>query len=497
MKVIATTRYNFLLVFFVALGSFTYGFNSSIMGTVFGLPSFYSYFNLDTTGPKVRYANDIIGATQGLYSGGGIFGCCLIAWLADKLGRKRAVQLVCTICVVSAILQAAAVHIGMLLVGRFFNGLGAGMMNVVVPLYQSEISPPGNRGRLVGSHGFLIVVGYSVAGWTGLGCYFETDPEIQWRLCLALQVVAPLLLFVGTPWMPESPRWLIQHQHDEKALEILCNLHCNPDDTENTAAREECHNIRSQLQLDATMPQGMIATLKVPSYRKRFLIGLFVQCVAQSTGVLVINNYQILLYKGLGITGWLPLMPYAIYASWAAILNWAGSMVVDRVGRIRMLTIGVVGCGLMVSCEAAMVATYGGTSNRVGNGFGVLFLFVFVTFYGSCVDAISYVYCSEIFPTSLRAQGMGFSIIGLFAMTLIYTQSAPTAFAHIGWRFYLVFILVPIGGAPVMYFFFPETKGLSLEEVGQLFGDEVSEDMTQEQYRNEKQEVAGTKMEQV
>jgi predicted MFS family arabinose efflux permease len=63
-------------------------------------------------------------ATQGLYSGGGIFGCCLIAWLADKLGRKRAVQLVCTICVISAILQAASVHIAMLLVGRFLNGLG-------------------------------------------------------------------------------------------------------------------------------------------------------------------------------------------------------------------------------------------------------------------------------------------------------------------------------------------------------------------------------------
>jgi hypothetical protein len=56
----------------------------------------------------------------------------------------------------------------------------------------------------------------------------------------------------------------------------------------------------------------------------------------------VINNYQIILYQGLGITGWLPLMLYAIYASWAAFLNWVGSMIVDRVGRIRMLTIGIV-----------------------------------------------------------------------------------------------------------------------------------------------------------
>jgi hypothetical protein len=72
----------------------------------------------------------------------------------------------------------------------------------------------------------------------------------------------------------------------------------------------------------------------------------------------------------------------------------------------------------MVACEAAMVARYGGTSNAIGNGFGVLFLFLFVTFYGSCVDAITYVYCSELFPTNLRAQGVALSVMGLFAMTL-------------------------------------------------------------------------------
>lgn len=72
----------------------------------------------------------------------------------------------------------------------------------------------------------------------------------------------------------------------------------------------------------------------------------------------------------------------------------------------------------MVACEAAMVAVYGGTTNRVGNSFGVLFLFLFVTFYATCVGPISYVYCAEIFPTRMRAQGMALSVTGLFAMNL-------------------------------------------------------------------------------
>ncbi|QKX58701.1 uncharacterized protein TRUGW13939_05828 [Talaromyces rugulosus] len=486
------TRYNFQVVFFVALGSLTYGFNNSIMGTVFGLPSFFAYFDLKDGSSR---QTSIEATTQGIFYAGGIIGCGVVAWLADKLGRKRSVQIITIACIVSAAIQAGSVHIAMLLVGRFFNGMGSGMINVIVPLYQSEVSPPKMRGRMVGSHGFLIVVGYALAAWTGLGCYYENNPQIQWRLCLALQIVPPLLLVLGSSWLPESPRWLLaQHRRDE-ALKVLNRL----DDTDplhgsrEDHVRQECRLIESQLELDSRKPTNLIAVLKNASYRKRFLMGLFVQCLAQSTGVLVINNYQVILYNGLGLSGSVPLLLYGVYTTWAAFLNWAGPMIVDRVGRIRMLSVGMIGCALMVSCEAAMVAQYGGTSNEIGNGFGVLFLFLFVTFYGSCVDAISYVYCSELFPTNLRAQGVGLSVMGLFAMTLVYTQAAPVAFADVGWKYYLVFILVPAVSTPLMWFKFPETKGLSLEEIGAFFGDEIADGSDPVRHIDEKGEEGHNK----
>lgn len=95
------------------------------------------------------------------------------------------------------------------------------------------------------------------------------------------------------------------------------------------------------------------------------------------------------------------------------------------------------------------------------------------------MDATSYVYCSEIFPTPLRAQGTGFSVAGLFTATLIYTQTAPVAFVEVGWRFYILFILLPLIGAGLMWKFFPETKLLTLEEISRLFGDEVALDINQ------------------
>ncbi|EXJ68768.1 uncharacterized protein A1O5_07699 [Cladophialophora psammophila CBS 110553] len=471
------TKYNFLIVFFVALGSFTYGFNSAIMGLVIGLPAFFQYFNInldDTQG------NQITGATNGLYSGGGILGCIFVPWLLDRLGRRRTIQVAAALAIVSAALQGGSVHIAMFLIARFLNGWAVGMLDTSIPVFQSEISPARQRGRMVGAHGVLIVIGYSCAGFAGFGTYFAT-PTVSWRLCLSLQIVAPLLLFLGSPWLPESPRWLIDHDRLEDGFQVLRSLHTRPEDPDEIVAREEFLQIRRQIELERAdkLSKSWDALFKKPSLRKRLILGFGTQFIAQSTGVLVVNNYQILLYKSLGITGSLPLLLNALYNGLAALMNFVNSLFLDRLGRIRIMLIGLIGCACSLICFTAMVATFGGTSNRVGNGFGVFFLFLFVFFYGGTMDATSYVYCSEIFPTPLRAQGTGFSVAGLFTATLIYTQTAPVAFAQVGWKFYIVFIILPLLGAALMWKFFPETKLLTLEEISRLFGDEVALDINQ------------------
>ena len=263
------------------------------------------------------------------------------------------------------------------------------MMQVSVPIYQSELSPAKQRGLMVGGHGILIVSGYAMAAWTGLGCFFA-GTTVQWRLCLSLQLVAPLLLLIGSPWLPESPRWLIAHNKEQEGLAILQKLHVRADDkgdTDHIAAKEEFYQIRKQLELEReTGVQTFLEMIKRPSYRKRIYCGVLVQFAAQSTGVLVVNNYQILLYNSLGLHGWLPLLLYGVYTSWAAFLNWINALLLDRVGRKPVIIIGLSGCICMICIYTAMVAEYAGTSNRAGNAMGVLFLFLFVTFYGSSVS---------------------------------------------------------------------------------------------------------------
>lgn len=153
-------RYNFLIVFLVTFGSLTYGYNSAIIGAVLGLNSFFKYFGIDLYGPNAAESSRITGATNGVFAAGGLLGCILMTWMGDAFGRKVAIQVTSVLCVIAGVIQAASVHIAMFLVGRFLMGVGVGMVNVITPLYQSEISPAHLRGRMVGTHGFILCVGY-------------------------------------------------------------------------------------------------------------------------------------------------------------------------------------------------------------------------------------------------------------------------------------------------------------------------------------------------
>jgi hypothetical protein len=118
-----------------------------------------------------------------------------------------------------------------------------------------------------------------LAGWTGYGCYFLSNQTAQWRLCLALQIVPPLGLLIGSPWLPESPRHLVANDLQDKAFVILKRLHHVPGDEEDTLAREELYQIQQQLDLEKRegwrqgWVKGWILLFQRKSYRKRLLFG--------------------------------------------------------------------------------------------------------------------------------------------------------------------------------------------------------------------------------
>ena len=342
-----------------------------------------------------------------------------------------------------------------------------------------------------------------------------------------MQCLAPALLLIGSSWVPRSPRWLVSKGKLEEAKAVLKRLRQSPDDPNDLVAEEEFFQISEQLKLDgqklkATGYRSVWAAVwRKKSYRKRMLMGFLIQWGAEFGGPLIINNvrtlmgitlalcetltnpftlrfqYAVILYTNLGQTGGMPLLLSALWLTTAGLIyNPGGAWLQDKVNSRRTMFItGLCGCLITTACLCAMIAKYAGTSNRVGNGFGIFFIFLYLAFQGTGCDTTMYLWVSEIFPTEMRSIGMGFSLSGHFAATIIVLQTAPTGFAEVGWKYFLlvvcwcaVFIpsksyhtpyltLVPTDLA-VVYFYFPEIARLSLEEVAAKFGDEVAVHIT-------------------
>ncbi|KAJ4127074.1 hypothetical protein NW768_008697 [Fusarium equiseti] len=440
--------YNVLIIAFATFGSITYGYCSAIIGSTLGQPSFLSYFGLDTA----KNAPALIGAINGLFQGGGLIGTLTFGGLADTFGRCKAMFLASILAVIGGGLQAGSVHLAMYLVARFITGLAVGGLVMIVPLWQSEVAPSHARGLLVGLHGVSILLGYSSSAWVGFGFFYVNADGAQWKPPLAIQCLPPLILACGVYFIPESPRWLVEHDQLERAETILKSIYRDSNDPSNHEANVQFAQIRAQ----------------------RAFIGFTTLLAGQLTGTTVINNYGPSLYAALGHG---PAASLALSAGWLTeglVCNAINAVLLDYVGRKWLMVTGLFGCAVSLLGVSVMVALFGGTNNTGGNSAGVFFLYLHLTFYATCMDASTYVYGSEIWPTHLRGKGFAVSCAGLFVGSLTLLEAAPTAFQTIGWRFYLIMMAFTIICAIIFILYFPETKGLTLEEISALFGDEVA-----------------------
>ncbi|KAG7412362.1 High-affinity glucose transporter [Fusarium oxysporum f. sp. rapae] len=491
----AKSTLNILIIVFVTLGSFSYGYSASIIASTLGQSHFISYFHLDPIHDS--NANALLGATNGLFQTGGLFGALLIGHCADRFSRRAAIIIASSIICVGGALQAASQNITMFLVMRFFTGVGVGLIVGAVPLYQSEISPPHSRGLLVGLHGVLIGTGYSIAGWVGYACY-PLNGNLQWRIPLALQTVTPALLCIGTLLLPESPRWLLQNDRPEEALAVLKRLHASAQDSEFQFARKEFNDMQQQIGIEKNAGRdSYLDLLTKRSMLKRVVVGFLTMFGAQCTGTLVINNYGTVLYSNVGYEGRIAI---AFTAGWVTVSiagNTITAIFVDKIGRVKFMIVGFAGIVCVLIGEIVCLALLEKRQSYGLSITAIAFLYGHIAFFSSCIDATTYIYASEIFPTHVRARGLSLSLCGLFLASLCFTQAATSALAAISWRYYIVFTVTSALMVFVLFFYFPETKGLSLEEVAKLFGDQVATDMAATDSGENIPEVKGNQAQEV
>jgi len=459
--------YNVLLAMFAAMGSFLFGYDSGVMTDVIDSPNFQDFFNTDKTSP-------IIGAINSTFSGGAVFGSLMGGFTMDRFGRKRTIQIGAVIATVGGILQAAAMNLPMILVGRIISGWAVGLMSMSVPVYLAECAHPNTRGMIVGITQQMIGVGFIVSTWVGYGSRHTSDSSsFQWRFPLAFQIIPSAFLVIGLIWLPESPRYLIEKDRDDAGLKTLRKLHYTGSNDE--WIQNEYNEISATISAEkAITAPGWAVMFKVPQWRKRLLLGTLIQVFTQLTGINVIGYYQTIMYNALGITGHRALLVAGIYNCVGPIANlFFIFFILDRVGRKKPLLLGALCITLALFAEAGLNAANPDGTRRGYSYAGVFFLFLVSVIFSLSFGPISWVYMSEIMPMQIRGRGCAFATgIGNWLVSTFFAQISPIALGDIGWKYYFVFaawnIVVTI---PTIWFLFQETNKKSLEEIDLLFGE--------------------------
>ncbi|KAK5226846.1 hypothetical protein LTR47_004379 [Exophiala xenobiotica] len=464
------TSYNIWIVLASALGAYSYGFSFAVFVTSIGEPGFFTFFKLDPASSKTA---SILGAISALFCAGAAFGAVLQGWTSDRFGRRISLAIGGAIAVVGTTVVAAAWNIPMLFVFRFITGLGVGQLLALVPLYIAEVAPPHRRGLLSAATGCSFSLGYLSSAWIGYGCFFTTNDVVQWRMPLCLCPIAPLGLVIACYWIPESPRWLIWNDRLDEAWVVIQRVHHDPSNPTDTAAHAEFIQIKAQVEHDKQFKATYLQMFTHPSWRRRTLLAILVIFAVGSAGINGITTYLILVAQSIGFTGSKALLLYGIYVIIAVGFNFVNAAVIDKVGRRPLLLIGLAWCSSCLLATSLLIWKFAETTNSAANKATIFFIMMYAFGVGMFIDPTQFVIVSEIFPTTIRAKGLTIALFTYFVTTILYTAGAPTAFANIGWRYYLVFVCVTVACIVALFFMLPETTGLTLEEIGALFGDEV------------------------
>ncbi|OTA91483.1 hypothetical protein M434DRAFT_388524 [Hypoxylon sp. CO27-5] len=459
--------FNIGLAAFAAIGSFLFGYDSGVMTDVIASNNFLEFFNTTPTSP-------IIGAINSTFNGGAVFGALFGGVIMDKYGRRKTIGIGALICTVGAILQAAAYHLAMILVGRIIAGFSVGLLSMSVPVYQSECAHPSIRGLIVGLAQQMIGVGFIVSTWVGYGSAQMPDSSsFQWRFPLSFQAVPAVLLCIGMLWLPESPRHLIAIDRLDEGMSILRKLHYNGSNEDWIQAEFSEIKMTIDAEKSNTAPGWMIM-FKVPQWRRRLLLATLVQVFTQFTGINVIGYYQTIMYKALGFTGGKELLVAGIYNCVGPLANlFFITLLADRIGRKRPMIYGIIAITVALICEGAINSQNTDGSKRGLSIAGVFFLFCVTVIFSLSFGPVSWTYMGEVLPYQIRSKGAAFATgIGNWLVATFWAQVSPTALESLGWKFYFVFVTWNLVVTfPCLILLFKETKGLSLEEIDLLFGD--------------------------
>lgn len=365
------------------------------------------------------------------------------------LGRKKTLLWIGIFYSISALGSALATGPYLFAFFRFLGGLGVGASTIAAPAYISEIAPANDRGRLVGLYQFNIVFGILVAF---LSNYLLSDlGENAWRYMMGVEALPALLYTLMVVYIPKSPRWLFLQQKEEEAKAIIQEAYSKKD--------------AEALIVDISSEQDSLPNNESIFDRKyRFILSLafLIAFFNQFSGINAFLYYAPRIFEEGGLGASTALLSSVGIGFVNLIFTLIGINLIDRLGRKILMYIGSVGYIISLSLIAAsFLLEWEGLALP-------LFLFLFIASHAIGQGAIIWVFISEIYPNHLRSAGQSFGTSTHWVLAAIIPSLVPVLFATIGAGVvFTVFAFMMVLQLLFVYFWMPETKGVSLESLAQ------------------------------
>lgn len=461
-----------------SLGGLLFGFDTAVIsGAEEKLTKLYA---LSSMGEGMIVAIATIGT---------ICGAIVAGKLADRFGRKPILFWIGILFGVGALatalapvpslipgadgkfVAASSFPIAFFMVFRFLGGVGVGLSSVVAPIYTAEIAPARVRGRLVGLVQFNIVFGILLAYASNAIIREIVHEDIAWRWMLGVMAVPAVFFLIFLATVPETPRWLLAHGHEERAVKISERLTSTQEESS-----EQIAEMKAQIAEDASGGKVAFFTRR---YRKVILMAFCIAMFNQLSGINAILYYAPKVMKLAGgehVLG--PAFPYVasvIVGLMNLIATMAALTVIDKLGRRQLMIVGSIGYLVSLGFLSAIMFAYERNKFEQNSAVPVWLILIgllaFIASHAFGQGSVIWVFISEIFPNRVRARGQSLGSLTHWVFAFITTYAFPVLTDRFRGGFaFGIFFLAMVGQLFWVLKVMPETKGIPLEEMEEKLG---------------------------
>ncbi|KAL6927774.1 hypothetical protein ACO0SA_004397 [Hanseniaspora valbyensis] len=461
---------------FVSVGTLLFGYSQGVMASIIVTPQFKDYFN----NPTPHEISIIVSIME--------IGALLSSLILNNLnyigidigGRKHMIRLGSILFILGGFLQFSSINKLQLILSRLIIGFGIGILSSNVTIYLSEISSSGSRG-LIGSVQFVFnIIGYSTSIWTNYAStaiFTRETNNWSWRFPFLFQLFFGVALFLGTFIIIESPRYLINYSDKKpyykmESLLVLAKIQGKKDFLNDDSVLNEYlsileHHLVSKLNNDHTQPVWYY----MKKYKKRFIVACSALLLAQFNGINIISYYSCLLFEQAGMLGRKTVLMSGINSIIYILSTIPPCFLVDKIGRKQLLLIGAVGMGMSWLCIILIMAWNNPTYTPK---LAVLFVIIFNSFFGFAWGPVPWLLASEIAPQTCRTLISSCSTAVNWLSNFIVGYITPILQDKIHYKFYILPMIFCVISFYVVKYYYPETKGLHLEDMASVFHDDVT-----------------------